>query len=231
MARKPVTFLNAEYKTQGLFGKYVRKIIYEDIGICNDIKDTYPEEYYILTKILERHPDFNSKSKNMCNIKIVSDRLNKKALKTLIVNNDGSYVDIAWRCAITGNKKSEKNDLMSAMRSSIDPQIKQFRREHSNDCCQLCGNSERLDVDHNDTKNSAFDELVLNFINKNNDIEIPYKFVELNDDTHRNTFLEKDAVFKDEWLKYHKKNASLRMLCHTCNISRPKTKKKWHLTF
>ena len=115
---------------------------------------------------------------------------------------------------------------MSAMRSSIDSQIKEFRREHNNDSCQICGNIERLDVDHNDTKNSAFDELVLNFINENKDVKIPDKFGELNDNTHRRTFLDQDVVFKDNWLKYHKKHASLRMLCHTCNICRAKTKNK-----
>lgn len=78
MTRKPLTFLNTEYKTQGEFEKYVKKIIYEDIGICNDIKNTYREKYYILIKILERHPEFNSKTENMCNIKIVCDTLNKK---------------------------------------------------------------------------------------------------------------------------------------------------------
>ena len=226
MTPKPVTFLNTEYKTQGEFEKYVKKIIYEDIGICNDIKNTYPAKYYILIKILERHPEFNSKTENMCNIKIVCDTLNKKALKILIIKNDGREVDISWRCAITGKHKSKKYDLMSAMRSSIDSQIHQFRTEHNNDCCQLCGNIERLDVDHNDAKNSAFDELVSNFIEKNNDIEIPDKFGELNDDTHRRRFLEKDSVFKDKWLEYHNEHAILRMLCHTCNISRPKTKNK-----
>jgi hypothetical protein len=226
MPRKPVTFLNKEYKTQKEFEKYVKKIIYNDIGICNDVKNTYQEKYYLLIKILERHPNFNSKTENMCNIKIVCDTLNKKALKILIIKNDGSNIDISWRCAITGKPKSKKFDLMSAMRSSLDSQIYQFRIEHNNDCCELCGNTTQLDVDHDDTKNSAFDELVFNFLKKNNDIEIPDKFEEVNDNTHRRKFLEKNNVFKDKWIEYHNKHASLRMLCHTCNISRPKTKNK-----
>ena len=229
MPKKPVTFLNTEYKTQGEFEKYVKKIIYEDIGICNDVKNVYSDKYYILIKILERHPDFNSKTENMCNIKIMYDTLNKKALKILIVKNDGNNVDISWRCAINAKHKSKKHELMSAMRSSIDSQIKLFKKEHYNDGCQLCDNIERLDVDHDDTKNSAFDELVSNFIKKNNDIEIPDKFGELNDNTHRRRFLEKNTDFKDKWLKYHNEHASLRMLCHTCNISRPKTKNKFVL--
>jgi hypothetical protein len=54
MPRKPVTFLNTKYKTQGEFGQYVKKFLYDDIGPCNDIKNTYPEKYNILIKILER---------------------------------------------------------------------------------------------------------------------------------------------------------------------------------
>ena len=60
-------------------------------------------------------------------------------------------------------------------------------------------------------------------------MEIPDKFGELNDDTHRRSFLEEDTIFKDKWLKYHKDHASLRMLCHTCNICRTKTKNKFVL--
>jgi len=226
MPAKPITFLNVKYKTQGEFEKFVKKIIYNDIGLCNDIKNTNKDKYYKLIEILKRHPEFNSKTKNMCNIKIANDTLNKKALKTLIIKNDGTEVDISWRCAITGKHKSEKHELISAMRSSIDKQIHQFKIENKNKCCQICGNSERLDVDHNDTKNSAFDELVFNFIKENTDIEKPDEFGELNDNTHRRRFLEKDNKFKDRWIEYHYQNASLRMLCHTCNISRPKTKNK-----
>ena len=232
MSRKPVIFLNIEYKTQLEFEKYVKKIIYEDIGICNDIKNTYPKEYYILIKILERHPEFKTKTKNMSNIKITHDKLNKKALKTIIINNDGKNIDISWKCAITGKSKSKKYDLTSALRSSIDTQIHQFRKDHINDYCQICGSTEKLQVDHNDTKNSSFAELVLNFISyikKNTDIEIPDKFGELNDDTHRRGFLEEDTAFKNKWLKYHKEHASLRILCRTCNIRRPKLKNKFVL--
>jgi len=35
---------------------------------------------------------------------------------------------MSWKCPITGKKISKKHNLMSAMRSSIDPQIKQYRR-------------------------------------------------------------------------------------------------------
>ena len=225
MPRKPITFLNTEYKTQGEFEKYVKKIIYDDIGYCNDIKNTYPDKYQILIKILERHPEFDSKTANMCNLKLVYDTLNKRALKILIIKKDAE-IDISWKCAITGKHKSKKQELMSAMRSTIDKQIYQFKEKNRNSCCEICGNNERLQVDHNDSKNSAFDELVYNFVNENKDIKIPDEFGELNDDTHRRCFLEKDNTFRDKWIEYHLHHASLRMLCRSCNINRPKTKRK-----
>ena len=166
MVRKPVTFLNTEYKTQGEFGKFVEKFI-ADIGICNDIKNVYNDKYGILIKILERHPNWNSKSENMRNIKIISNVLNRKALEIWIIKDDGE-IDISWRCAITGKGKSKKNELMSAMRVSVREQTYNFRRNCGIYCCELCGNNENLEVDHNDEKNSAFDELAFNFIKENN---------------------------------------------------------------
>lgn len=225
MPPKPIVFLGKIYKTQKKFEQYVKKIIYEEIGVCYDIKNTYPEKFDILIKILERHPEFISKTKNMCNIKIINDVLNVKALKIIIIKNDGE-VDISWRCAITGKHKSKKSELMSAMRTSINKQIDNYRRNCEINFCEICGSVKRLHVDHNDEKKSGFDELVFNFVKDNNDIQIPDNFEELNDGTHRRCFLEKDNLFRDKWIKYHDKNAILRILCEKCNLSRPKTKKK-----
>ncbi len=52
MVRKPIQFLETEYKTQGDFEAFVKKVIYIDIGICNDIKTIYPSQYIILLEIL-----------------------------------------------------------------------------------------------------------------------------------------------------------------------------------
>jgi hypothetical protein len=223
MPRKPVIFLGKTYKTPGEFELFVKKVIYDDIGICNDVKNKHPSHYITLIEILKRHPDFISKTLNMCNIKIVKDAWNTSGLKILIINTDTSEIDISWKCAITGKHKSDKNELMSAMRSSIDEQIFQFRKS-SNDICVLCPNTDKLHVDHI----IHFDEIVLNFINimKSKNIEIPNTFGETDDNTHRRCFLEIDDNFKNEWIKYHYENASLQMLCQTCNLTRTKTKCK-----
>ena len=222
---RPINFLNKQYKTQGEFEKFVKQIIYDDIGICFDVKNKHPDKYNILIKILERHPEWNSKSLNIRTIKIIKDALNVKALQIIIIKDSGE-VDISWKCAITGKHKSKKSELMMAMRVSVEEQIHDFRRTCGIYCCELCGDDRTLDVDHNDEKKSSFNELVYNFVNENNDIKIPNNFDEVNDGTHRRCFLEKDYVFRDKWVEYHRQHAILRILCHPCNISRPKTKNK-----
>jgi hypothetical protein len=224
MPRKPIIFLDKTYKTQGEFEAYVKNLIYNEIGMCNDIQNIYPSHYISLIEILKRHPDFVSKTQNMCNIKIIRDTLNINALKIIIINTDTSEIDISWKCAITGKPKGNKHELMSAMRSSVDEQIFQFRKNNE-EKCGLCTNTDKLHVDHI----IHFDEIVLNFINmiKNKNINIPNTFGDTNDDTHRRCFLEIDDNFKNEWVNYHYKNASLRMLCQNCNLTRSKTTNKF----
>jgi hypothetical protein len=70
MPRKPIIFLDKIYKTQSEFEAFVKKLLYKDIGICNDVKNSYPSHYITLIEILKRHPDFILKTQNMCKIKI-----------------------------------------------------------------------------------------------------------------------------------------------------------------
>jgi 5-methylcytosine-specific restriction endonuclease McrA len=223
MPRQPVIFLEKTYRTQGDFELFVKKLIY-DIGVCPDIKNTHLSHYTTLIEILKRHPDFISKTQNMCNIKIVKDTLNTTGLKILIINTDTSETDISWKCAITGKPKTDKNTLMSAMRSSVDEQIFHFRKR-SNSKCVLCSDVNKLHVDHI----IHFDEIVFNFMNiiKGRNIKIPNSFGETNDNTHRKCFLEIDDNFRNEWVEYHNENASLQILCQTCNLTKPKTKIKY----
>jgi 5-methylcytosine-specific restriction endonuclease McrA len=112
---------------------------------------------------------------------------------------------------------------MSAMRSSIDDQIHQFRKDNEAKCV-LCFSTDKLHVDHI----IQFDEIAFNFIEfiKDKNITIPNTFIDTDDNTHRKCFLEIDNNFKNEWINYHYIYASLRILCQTCNLTRPKTKTK-----
>ena len=225
MPRKQIIFLDKTYNTQSDFEAFVKNLIYNDIGICNDIKNMYPLHYITLIEILKRHPEFISKTLNMYNIKIIKDSLNINGLKIIIINTDGSENDISWKCAITGKSKGIKQMLMSAMRTSIDKQILQFRKDNIN-ICSLCNNTYKLQVDHV----IHFDILAHDFIKimKRKNIIIPTRFGDTDDNTHRTCFLEIDNNFKNEWVDYHYKHATLRILCQSCNLTRNKTT-RWTL--
>ena len=112
MPRKSITFMDTTYPTQSAFEKYVKNLIYNEIGICYDIKNTSPLQYDILIELLKRHPDYDEKCKNMCNLKIVGDTLNKAAYKILIVKNEGE-IDISdLKKLVSFCKKISKDNIL-----------------------------------------------------------------------------------------------------------------------
>lgn len=218
MPRKSIVFLGETYESQRDFETFVKNLIYNDIGLCNDIQNVHPSHYITLVEILKRHPNFVSKTRNMRNIKIIVDKLNVNAFKVIIVENNGDEIDISWKSAITGKTKGNKHKLMSAMRSSIEEQILRFR-QNSEKRCALCFSADKLHVDHH----VHFDEIALDYM-KSKHAETPVAFGDTNDGTHRKCFLEVDNGFKNGWIEYHRRYATLRMLCQTCNLTRTKSK-------
>jgi len=223
MPRKSIIFLDKTYKSQGEFEVFVRNLIYNEIGLCDDIKNKRPAHYNTLNEVLKRHPNYHAKTENMRNLKTYKDALNSNALKIMIVNTDDSENDISWRIAISGKAKENKSDLICAMRTSVLDQIKLFKKNNKKKCV-LCFATDNLHVDHI----LHFDELVFNFINLMNtkNIITPKVFDDMNDNTHRKCFFDTDNKFKNEWIDYHLKNATLRILCQTCNLTRCKSKQK-----
>jgi hypothetical protein len=216
-----VVFRGEKYKSQAQFRKYVKDLIYNTIGLCQDVMNEHPKEHKILIELLKRHPKFDERSENMCNLKIVHPIIsvddNKPGFEINIIKNNGDEVSISWRKAVTGKSESQDQLLKAAMRTAVEPDIQVFRIEHSYEPCQMCHIRGKLQVDHE----KEFIKLIADFLKEN--IEIPDKFGKLEDGSNRTTFLEKDTNFKNRWIKYHKENASLRMLCGDCNNSRQKT--------
>ena len=52
MPRNPVIFLDKTYKTQGEFEAFVKNLIYNEIGVCDDIENIHPSHYNTLIEIL-----------------------------------------------------------------------------------------------------------------------------------------------------------------------------------
>lgn len=222
MKRNPIVFRGHTYKTQTEFESYVRKLLYEKICSCNSIKNDKPQCYEEIIDLLKRHPAYDEKIKNMSDIKLVPDKLNAKALKLMIINTDGSEGDISWRVAITGKRKSSKEKLRSALRSSIDDQILDFKKT-SIPMCEICNSVENLHVDHI----LQFEEIAqkfLNLIEQTGGMTIPSEFCDMTDGTHRQCFLAADKQFETFWQNYHNEHSTFRILCRTHNLSRKKFK-------
>jgi hypothetical protein len=214
-----IIFNGIEFEKLGDFEKYVKILIYDKIGYCDSVKLEKNAFYDELNLLLKRHPEYITKTEKMIDFKISYDLLNIKALKILILNNDGSETDISWRVAIKGIPKTSKQDLFSALRTTIMPQIYNFRKKNEN-ICEYCKKTEELHVDHV----IHFEEIAQNFLNKMNleGVKIPDNFDEIDNGTHLLIFDKKDKKFRDSWYDYHQENAILRILCKSCNLTRTK---------
>jgi 5-methylcytosine-specific restriction endonuclease McrA len=221
MPRTPIIFQDKQYKSKAEFTQYIRNLIYNVIGISDNVKESHPSHYNILIELLKRHPRFESKTQDMCNLRIFPNKLQKNALGINIINKDGSETDISWRQAIDAKPPPDRKKLFSAMRHSVKPQTDEFKRENK-PICKSCSKTENMHVDHI----KHFEELAFNFIKimKSKNYNIPNEFGDVDDDTNRKCFLKKDESFETEWINFHREHATLQLLCAKCNLSRAKSK-------
>lgn len=201
---------NAETHTRMLINK---------LGVCK-ITSTH-SDYQFFVNLLDNHPD--AKEKIGCGIDFFCIRNNPigKGYQTVINRLDGSIEDFSWVYCCKFEKKSlEKQkqnaiaDLKQAMRDAITEQINDFR-ENNELCCNYCsvvGNKYVYQVDHI----QPFSELYEIFIK--NQKTIPFTF-----GTNKNLltcFNETDILFKNDWIDFHRKHATLQILCKDCNITK-----------
>lgn len=216
--REEIIFNGNLFKSKKSFREYITKII-KDIGECDDIKNYNRKYYDILLELLKRHPHYDSKSKDMINLKLIPNVWNNKSLELRIVKEDGTDIDISWsKACIDGKSNTSETNLKKAMRSSIDNQIHDFKERYNDNICQICKKeTKQVHVDHI----IFFDTLVVEFINHKK-MNKPTEFGDKEDGTNRPCFLNSDIGFESEWLEYHYRNAKLRILCKDCNLRRPK---------
>ena len=170
----------------------------------------------IVEYITIKTPKFND-----VDFKLVANKLNKKAFELNIVKKDGSVEDISWRLCITGKPKTDKHELMSALRYSIEDQIKEYRDSVCIDKCMLC--NEYINNDINIDHIIHFEKLVNDF-HSSIMLKIPIKFDDANDNSNRRKFKKEDSDYENAWKEYHKNNSKLRVLCQSCNLRREKYK-------
>ena len=200
--------------------KYTRSILIE-LGITNSVKLKNEDYFNFLILLCKRHPYHIEKLNKFIDFKINYSVLNKRALELNIVNNDNTYTEISWRTCVMGTDKSSKSLFYSALRQCISCQIKEFRNASDLSYCRKCNCSLNNKIPNIDHHKIQFIKLVENFMELNKTIIIPIEYNK-KDLTFETLFKKDDMWIGKLFESYHLQNATLRVLCETCNLTRKK---------
>ena len=204
------------YRTKKMFTEYCNDLIYNKIGLCDSVRGKSEDLFYELNELLQRHPDYERKTKNMKDIKIVRNVMNKAGLETRIIYNNNTHdMDISWCIAREGKKPTIQHQLTQSMRTAIRFQIYNYK-QNNKPICEFC-NEYGNHCDHI----IHFQKLKEDFLNDYTGT-LPSEFTQLNDGSNQTCFIHSDFDFEEKWKKYHNDHAKLRMLCQKCNITREK---------
>jgi len=223
--KEPITLDGASFTSIKSAQDHVRNLM-KEIGVCASVKERGAEYYERVLAIARRHPN-SSKLDGVCDFAIAYNKLSRSALEVIIIKEDGTTEDISLlnKC-ITCKLDTQKASLASAFRYSIDDQIKAFRKQATATHCELCNcvlsaHSGLVHVDHT----VHFEQLVADFLSTYGQ-PLPTTFVNSPDDTHRHAFAPSDQQVSNAFYDYHKEHALLRLVCSSCNLSRPKWKQQ-----
>ena len=133
--------------------------------------------------------------------------------KGSLVEDDCSYVvcirNLFGKFDIQKDKMSR---IITAFRDAISSTAKKtYYLEHQFDVCVLCGNDDRLAVDH---FNVPFQQILDEYIVENGICVSKLQVKEI----RRNIwdFVDADEL-RDNWIRYHDGRATFRILCKPCN--------------
>jgi hypothetical protein len=206
----------SQFKTQASLKAHFRETI-DRIGECDSVKTKHSHAFLEFCEVFKRHPNYPDKFVGLVDI-MQGYNNNQLVVYIIKANGDIDNVSVMNSC-ITGKPK---DNLKIAMRVAIQPQIYEFKNSQTRYICELCNETERIEIDHHSEK-MPFAKMYNDFMEINK-LPLPTSF----DDTisHIKCFKETDNEFKNNWAVYHKKNAILRMLCRSCNGSQPRYKNK-----
>jgi hypothetical protein len=175
------------------------------IGLCHSLKQSFPDEYVFFEAILKNH--LWDACDGMIDVRI------KKNIKyptndIIVVLETTEKIVSLNKCFYKNKEKAQEQDTrkrwIDACRVVIYPQIEEYRKR-AEKVCVLCQSTEKLQVDHI----KHFDEIWTTYYTTNPKPEI------ISLPTGENTV-------NDGFYEYHKKEATYRILCQTCNCTREK---------
>lgn len=204
-------------KTQKDLKAYVRKVL-DEINVCSSIKTFHPNHYPLFMFLFERHYSYPLKFEGLEDIACRKNPVFKN-LEIIIIKKNKQGEEIIEPVSVMNTciNRRAKDDLTTAMRSSILPQIIEFKNNNIL-ICTKCGSDEKIHIDH---YNPQFVELKNDYIEKCK--MKPYmKFKK--GLSNIKEFKDEDNDFVIGWNKYHSDNSTLRVLCSSCNLKRKKIK-------
>lgn len=181
--------------------------------LINNSNKTYNckhSQYNILLNLLKNHPRYHYwKKQDPIQFKIT---YNNKIVK-LFVKFDKRFEIKSWiSCTRQNNNKhtTDKKYLTSAMRYSVRRQISIYRKNNNPKICSICNSKQNIQVDHYPIK---FCKIRDEFLLKYN----PPQLFDYHPKYGYSMFKKVDLKYKQSWQRYHKKHATYRFLCSTCN--------------
>lgn len=222
----PVQFGKVKFNSQKEAKVYIKSVL-SSIGFCSSVKAAdirnKTHKYNVLMNILQRHPESSKKLANVKDIKIIPNKMNKIDFEINLVKEDDTIEDISYNVCVTGKPKSNRQELLSALRYSIQNQIFDFRNNNNTDFCDLCKKPTDgiLHIDHV----VEFHKLVDDF-HRQTTYLLPTEFEDVKDGTNRCKITNKDKKYEKQFQLYHQKHAILRPLCKHCNLSRNKSSQR-----
>lgn len=201
-------------------------------GVCQSLIVADDMLYKHLYRVLQRHPRAAAKLEGLIDVQLEADRSSKSGVAVKLVR-ERLVEQVPVREIEAISMKScytckETPALGNAMRSAIAPQTRLFKQQQVNLVCALDEShlSTAFEVDHI----VFFADLKKAFLASRQDLVVPVEFGQsLGDDglmPGSDIFLPQDALFRDAWIDYHARNATLRILCVNCNRPRKPVKTK-----
>jgi hypothetical protein len=211
---------NVPYKSQKALKTKVRIMINNLINKYNskNLIDISPdcEDFKFWRDLLKRHPTkghFNPTSFTL------------ETPHHMYFSTGNETYSFSYNTCISGKVKSKKSDYFDCLRSSIEDQIKDFRKLSHPLKCSVCNISDdtKYEIDHV----LPFKDIYENFKQTVEDIDQEDIKMYSDKKKHRTMFDLNDEYTKslnDFWVEYHRKNCLLQVLCKNCHILKTNTK-------
>lgn len=205
-----------EFDTTDELRDVVVRLIRE-VGLCPSLKEKSPGAYEFFRALFQRHPEGARKEVSL--IVDISIRRFPKARPAALLpiqdhqffiqKTNGTEDSISWVSCVKGAVNPVGKRLNWAMRQAIEDQIREFKAAHPNTACEFCGTHENRTVDHVKKFRDIKDEFLL--ANPTHPTEFG------KNELAQEIFRTEDTAFCQAWQEFHRVNASLRILCKSCN--------------